>query len=146
MSSRKAFRVLLDTSFVLPSLGVETGKEVRRGLERLAKFGAEIFYSRFSILESLWVIVRTIQDAKFDLETINIGLRSIMEGTRYRRVEESSHIFGEALRLYRLGHKDMIDNILYATSAEQGLRFLTVDKSLGTFLSDEELENTLMSP
>jgi hypothetical protein len=30
-------------------------------------------------------------------------------------VEEDSEIFEEAFRLYRLGHKDMIDNILYGS-------------------------------
>ena len=55
MKSKQApLRVLLDTSFILPSLGIDVGEEVFKGLKRLTEIKAEIYYSHFSILESLW--------------------------------------------------------------------------------------------
>jgi len=147
LKSRHAtLRVLLDTSFILPSLGIDVGGEVAPALAGLAETQAEIHYSRFSMLESLWVAARTIQDAKFDAETFKLGVRSIMEGGRYRKVDEDSEIINEALRLYELGHKDMIDNTLYASAARLDLRLLTVDSNLKAFVKEKGLKDTLMSP
>jgi hypothetical protein len=138
--------VLLDTSFILPSLGIGVGEDVAKGLEKLSGMNAEIHYSRFSILESLWVSTRAIQDGTFDHETFWLGLRSILEGTRYKQVAENAYIFNEALEIYRLGHRDMIDNILYAASAHLDLRLLTVDTDLKEFIHAKGLKDTLMSP
>lgn len=147
MSNREAtLRVLLDTSFILPSLGIDVGEKVSKGLRLLAAKAPEIHYSSFSILESLWVLARTIEDAPSQLESFRIGLRSVMESGRYRRVNEDSKIMNEAFRLYKLGHKDMIDNILYASSTQLDLRLLTLDNDLKSFIQTKELRDTLLSP
>ena len=137
-------RILLDTSFILPSLGIDTGKEVLKGLRTLAEAEAEIHYSRFSILESLWVAAR-ITGGIID-EAFNTGLRSILEGGRYMKMEEDSKVFGEALRLYTQGHRDMIDNILYTASVNFDLKLLTVDKELKEFIRKNGLKDTLITP
>jgi predicted nucleic acid-binding protein len=116
-SSGAAPGILLDTSFLLPTLGISVSGATQQGIRILAESKTEIYYSRFSILESLWVATRTIEDKTFDDQSFGLGLRSIMEGGRYARVEEDYEIFNEAFRLYGLGHKDMIDNILYASAA-----------------------------
>lgn len=69
-----------------------------------------------------------------------------MESRIYTRTSEDSQVFNEAFDLYSLGHRDMIDNILYATSLRHGLRFLTVDRELREFVTEKRLENTLMHP
>jgi len=139
-------RVLLDTSFILPTLGIYASEEVSKGLRRLADIEAEIHYSNFSILESLWVAARPSMRATFDEESFSLGLRSIIEGRRYRRVEEDSKTFSDALRLYTLGHKDMMDNILYASSVRLGLKLLTLDEELKGFIRERGLEDTLLAP
>ena len=139
-------RVLLDTSFILPSLGIEVSHEVSKGLKMLAESKAEIHYSRFSILESLWVAARAIRNPASDFEDFRLGLRSVMESGRYRQTEEDSEVFNEALRLYMLGHKDMVDNILYTTSIKFDLKFLTVDSELKEFTRQKGLTNVFTSP
>ncbi|MCK4400199.1 PIN domain-containing protein [Candidatus Bathyarchaeota archaeon] len=147
MGSREpGLKVLLDTSFLLPSLGVEVGREVARGLGGLAEAEAEIYYSRFSVLESLWVVVRLLRNGAFDGDRFSLGLRSVTDGGRYRLLEEGAHAYSEGLRLYRLGHRDMIDNILYASSVSHGIRFLTLDKELEEFIEDMGLKDNLMFP
>ena len=147
MVSRKpVLRVLLDTSFLLPSLGVEVGREVAKGLKNLDEKEAEIYYSRYSVLESLWVVAGLLKNGEFDEKRFSLGLRSITDGGRYRLLEEGAHAYSEGLRLYRLGHRDMIDNILYASSISHGLRFLTLDKELKNFIEDIGLEYNLMVP
>ena len=51
----KNMNVLLDTSLLLPTLGIEVEKadRVLRELSRLSE--CQIYYSDFSILECLWV-------------------------------------------------------------------------------------------
>ena len=138
--------ILLDTSFILPTLGITvTGvtPEAIKFLTEIPKI--EIYYSRFSVLESLWVATR-ISNAVSDAETVQLGLRSIIEGHRYKRVEEDSEIFKEAFRLYRLGHKDMIDNILYASALSLGLLLLTLDDQLKKFILEKQLKDIFISP
>lgn len=147
MKSKQAtLRVLLDTSFILPSLGIDVGKEVSEGLKGLADIKAEIYYSHFSILESLWIVARLATSATFDGESFSLGLRSIIEGGRYMKVEEDSKTFNDALKLYMLGHKDMMDNILYASSTSLNLKLLTLDNKLKEFIRERGLKDTLISP
>ena len=139
-------RILLDTSFILPSLGIEVSDGVSKGLKKLAESKAEIHYSHFSILESLWVAARTIRNQASDLEDFRLGLRSVVESGRYRQTEEDSEVFNDALRLYMLGHKDMIDNMLYTTSIKFDLKFLTLDSELKEFTRHKGLRNIFTSP
>lgn len=138
-------RILLDTSFILPTLGISVSGATEEGIRILAETKIEIYYSRFSILESLWVATRTVQDKTFDDESLVPGLKSITESGRYRRVEEDFEIFKEAFRLYRLGHKDMIDNILYASAARLGLFLLTLDDDLRKFALTKQLKDHFVS-
>jgi len=127
-------------------LGIDVGREVAKGLRGLADAKAEIYYSRFSVLESLWVTARLLRDGVFDGERFSLGLRSVVDGGRYKVLEEDAHIYGEGMRLYRLGHRDMIDNILYASSVSHGLSFMTLDRELGGFIGEMGLEDNLMFP
>jgi len=139
-------RILLDTSFILPSLGIDTGKEVTQTLEKLTDIETQINFSRFSILESLWIMTRLSKTADFSAERFKLGLRSVLESSRYTKIEENSETFNEALRMYKLGHKDMIDNILYASSAILNLKLLTLDTELKEFIREKGLDDTIISP
>lgn len=145
-SRQDILRVLLDTTFILPTLGIDTGEGVSKGLKRIAQIEADIYCSRFSILEALWVAAKVSGSGDLDAESFRLGLRSILEGGRYTRVEEDSEIFNEALRLYMLGHRDTIDNILYASSIRLNLKLLTLDAELGKFIHNKGLKDTLIAP
>jgi len=54
--SRGGLRVILDTSFLLPFLGIRTDEPVMEALPRLR--GHELYYSELSVLEALWKIVK----------------------------------------------------------------------------------------
>ena len=45
-----------------------------------------------------------------------------------------------------LGHKDMIDNILYANSANLNLKLLTLDTELKELIRERCLNDTTLSP
>ena len=141
---RGTLRVLLDTAFILPTLGIDVGEEVVKGLKKLE--GAEIYYSKFSVLESLWVATRVMKGRSFDVERFSQGLRSVIESGRYEMVEEGYRVFKDALKLYALGHKDMIDNILYVASVNLDLKFLTIDSELMKFVRDKGLKEIFVTP
>ena len=121
-------RIPLDTALILLTLEIDVGEEVVKGFKKFE--GAEIYYSKFSVLESLWVAARIMKGRSFDVERFSQGLRSVIESGRYEMVEEGYRVFKDALKLYALGHKDMIDNILYAASVNLGLKLLTIDSEL----------------
>lgn len=139
-------RILLDTSFLLPTLGIDVGDDVRECLERLNNVTVKIHYSRFSLLEALWIAARLVKNGSFDMERFVQGLRSIVESGRYVKVNEDYWVFKEALEMYVLGHKDMIDNILYAASASLNLKLLTVDSELKEFIRGKRLKDTIILP
>jgi hypothetical protein len=91
-------------------------------------------------------MARLLSDGTFDGGRFSLGLRSVVDGGRYRALEEDTYSYGESLRLYRLGHKDMIDNILYASSVNHGLGFMTLDRELGKFIVEKGLKDNLMFP
>lgn len=144
-NKRARLRVIIDTTFLLPTLGIDVGKPPKKALRKLGELNAQIHYSRFSILESLWVAARSIQKSEYDAERFASGMRSVTEGGRYEKLDENSEVFNRALELYKAGHVDMIDNILYASSLVFGLRFLTVDSGLRDFVEKKEFEMTLVS-
>ena len=139
-------QILLDTSFLLPSLGIDVGQQVYESLKELNENDTEIFYSRFNILESVWVVIRLIKEGKFDSSRFNLGLKSIIDGDRYKPVEEDSSIFTKVVQFYQLGHQDIIDNILYASSLTHNLKFLTLDTKLKRFIEQTGLRDTLIIP
>ncbi|MGB9894524.1 MAG: PIN domain-containing protein [Thermoproteota archaeon] len=146
MRSNQKLRILLDTSFVLPTLGIDTGREVSESLRKLDEVKAELYYSRFSILESLWIVAKLAKNNTFDADRFSQGLRSILEGGRYKGIEENSKVFEEAIRLRIIGHRDMIDNVLYSTSLHFNLKLLTLDDELKEFVRKNKLNDVLISP
>jgi predicted nucleic acid-binding protein len=136
-------KILLDTSFILPTLGIDVGGEVKANLKKLDEVKVEIYYSRFSILESLWVVAKLMKNQALDMERFTQGLKSVMESGRYVKVEENVQTFIDAFKLYKLGHRDIIDDMLYATSINFNLKFLTLDTELKEFIQSKGLNDTL---
>ena len=137
-------KVLLNTSFILPTLGIDVGREVEINLKKLDEVKAEIYYSRFSILESLWVAAKLMKNQAFNMERFIQGLKRVMESGRYIKVEENAQTFIDAFKFYKLGHSDIIDNVLYATSMNFSLKFLTLDEELKEFAQNKGLNDTFI--
>jgi len=52
-----------------------------------------------------------------------------------------------AIHMYKSGHKDMIDNLLYSTATSKKLRFLTVDEDLVDFVEKHGLaKDNIITP
>ncbi len=138
--------ILLDTSFLLPSMGVDTGELVGEALRRLGSAKIQIWISRFAVMESCWVAARLDKAAKLDSEAFSLGLRSVLKGEIYHMVQEGPEVFSDGLGVYLMGHRDLIDCLLYCSSVHLGLRFLTVDSKLRDFLRSKNLQDTTVLP
>lgn len=142
----RKLKVLLDTSFILPTLGIDVEEEIIKTLERIENIDVEIYFSTFSVLETLWTAIRLLKKLTFDEKSFRQGLKSIMRSGKYMLVVENDDIFYEALNLYRMGHRDIIDNILYMDSRYFNLKLLTVDKDLRSFIRSKGLKDILIFP
>ena len=135
-------KILLDTSFLLPILGFETSRDLMDVFEKLV--GHTLFYNEISILEALWRIVMVIRWRDEEIERVLEGIDSI------RRTMDNISLNAEAVKkaigMYRLGHRDIVDNLLYSIAVSKGIKFLTVDKELIEFIEENGLprENIIL--
>jgi hypothetical protein len=92
-------RVLLDTSFLLPSFGVDVGEEVYECLELISarRDRVRACYSPYSLLEAVLVLLREVRRGRLRLgdavEIIKEGAANVIYGL------EVSEIVPEAFSL-----------------------------------------------
>ena len=130
-TSKSKLRLLVDTSFLLPAMGIETEKEVMEAIKYFRM--AEIHYLEVSILEAMWNIIKVVPADKLD--RVREGIESIME--TYKQVNPHPQAYIDAYKLYHEGHRDYIDNLIYATSQKLHLPLLTADREFIDFLKEK---------
>jgi len=133
-------RVILDTSFLLPFLGIRTDEPVMEALPRLR--GHELYYSELSVLEALWKIVKVVSPN--GVEVVLRGLSEVRSHMRRAEVDEGA--VKAALELYRLGHRDLIDDLLYGTALSHGFKLLTIDRTLTDFVRGKGYPDVFIGP
>jgi len=121
-------KILIDTSFILPALGFDVEDVIYKAIEYFNKI--RIYYIEESILEAMWKIIKVIE--RKDYKRIEMGLHAIRES--YNLVTPSPEAYVMASKIFNEGHKDYIDNLLYATSIKHSLKFLTTDDRFIDFL------------
>ena len=126
-------KLLLDTSFILPILGFETSKEIMDVFPKLRNY--IIYYNEISIIEALWRIVKVVGN-KGDLKVVLDGIDAIRNTFEYAYID--SEAVENAVEMYRLGHRDMVDNILYSIALSEDLKLLTIDNELIKFIEEHE--------
>ncbi|MFW9804718.1 MAG: hypothetical protein ACFFFC_18825 [Candidatus Thorarchaeota archaeon] len=139
-------RILLDTSFLLPTLGIEVEQEVMQVLSKLVHEKTQLFYSDWSLLESSWVAIRQIKQGNYQESIYRRGLLSITRTQVYDSAVMSPEDYLTALRFFQQGHMDMIDNLLYASALRNQYQFLTIDNELLQFIINNRIENVIITP
>ncbi|MEB3772074.1 MAG: PIN domain-containing protein [Desulfurococcales archaeon] len=149
--SRKAGRgkslpVLLDSTYLLPIFGVgvkEIDTETLTMLRSLALGRhVELYYSPISLLEITAKIARETEKMGIGLspEEVEYTIKILEEAEYIKPVKPDARIYSFAYRMRLLGHRDMIDNILYATATIKDLVFLTLDSRLRMFVQKQKLQ------
>ncbi len=142
-SIRSNRKLLLDTSFLLPVLGFETLDEIMKIFHKLKSY--EIHYNEISILEALWKIVKEIKGEEEEISRIMDGIKAIRETIKHTPIDDKA--VSNAILMYQLGHRDMIDNLLYSIALSRKLTLLTVDKKLIEFVKEHNLpKNNIITP
>jgi len=135
-------KILIDTSFILPTLGFIVEREIIEAIKYFRFF--KIYYSELSLLEASWKIVRLNLSGK--IEIVLKGIRAIKE--TYSKVEIPYRAYALACKMWADGHRDMIDNLLYSTAYFLNMRFLTIDEELISFLRSTgyPVDNVIILP
>ena len=143
MSTGARLRILLDTTYLLPIVGIQVRgiDDALRALSRVKrKFRAEFYYTQYNIIEILGKLSRL----NYDEDVVVQGLRIIND--EFVMTEPTVDGYIKALRLKRKGFNDLIDLLLYTTAVTRNLRFLTRDRYLVQFLmhEGEPIDNILL--
>ena len=147
MSTRKhTQRILLDTSFLLPTLGIQVEERVMKAIGSINLEDSEIFYSDLSLLESSWIAIKQMKQGNFQANTFRKGMLSITRTGYYTALSTRGEDHLDALVFYQEGHKDMIDNLLYAICLNNDCRFLTIDDDLKHFVKEHGIDDIIMAP
>jgi len=143
--SSSAVNVLLDSTYILPSFGIEVeGLSV----EHIAKLREASVKGKvkFHCLSVVWVeVIGKVCREKERLRTdinhiIDIAIKSLLDSGFYKWLTPTSDAVKLAFKLRMLGHRDNIDNLLYATSAENNMLLLTMDEDFKKFLSQNNFK------
>ncbi|MEM4752586.1 MAG: PIN domain-containing protein [Sulfolobales archaeon] len=139
--SRKP-RVLVDTTFLLPALGVEVEEDALKAIALFRKL--EIYYLEVGVLEAVWKVLKAIPLEH--LEVVKVGLNSIRN--TYYTLDIPVEAYIEAYRIYNEGHKDYIDTLYYSTAKTTGTPWLTIDEEFIEFLKQHnyKIEGIIYTP
>jgi len=143
-------KILLDSTYILPSFGIEVEGLGEEDIIKLKIAGIE-GKVKFYCLSVTWIEIigkvhRMVEKYKVDVkDIIDSAVKSLLESGFYEWITPSSQAVLMAFKLRMLGHRDNIDNLLYASSLENKMIFLTMDKNLVEFLKEHgySIENVM---
>ncbi len=123
-------RLLIDTTFLLPALGVKVEDEAMEVIPLFRRF--EVYYLEAGLLEALWKVLKLIPVDK--LSRVETGIKAIRR--TYHLLTPRPEAFTEAARIYHAGHRDYIDSLHYTAARVGGIPLLTIDYSFLRFLKE----------
>ncbi|AEM39709.1 PilT protein domain protein [Pyrolobus fumarii 1A] len=139
-------RLVLDTSFVLPFLGVNV-RGIDPGIvEEYASQGYELLYPLLALPELLGVITRAAEKrglGKLPREALE-GIEALIRGEDVKLVEPRFEHIATALELRLRGHRDIFDCIFYSTALHEGAALLTADETLLKFIKAEGYDASII--
>jgi len=132
--------VLLDSTYLLPSFGIEVKGLSDEHIWALKAWLRKLV--RFYCLSTVWfeLIGKVCREARRSgievSDVVGVATRSLLESGMYRWMAPTPDAIKLALELCLAGHKDIIDNLLYATSVTRSMILLTMDEALKGFLAE----------
>ena len=136
-------RVLVDSTYILPAFGIKViglGDEDLLKLERLRmRRLVDFFYTDIIWVEIIPKVEKEYRDRNIELtlETFESIIESLYE--TFTNIAPGLKALREAYRLRMLGHRDMIDNLLYGIAVENNLYLLSQDRVFKEFLRRNNL-------
>jgi len=135
-------RVLIDTSFLLPALGIDVEREA---IEAIALFRRlEVYYLEIGLIEALWKALKLVPQDK--LYRVKQGLEAIKR--TYQLLEPPVEAYIEAIEIYHRGHRDYIDALHYTSAKNTNIPWLTIDNDFIEFLRNQNypIQGIVLTP
>ncbi len=141
--------VLLDTTYLLPTFGVRVRGIDSSTLEKLRELGlsGEVRYYCSPVIwvELIGKIARESEARGEDLEDlVEESARSLLESGFCHWIYPSKEAVKLAYHMRKLGHRDIIDNLLYSIALTERKMFLSMNSDLLKFLEEAELKTDIM--
>ena len=142
-------KVLLDTTYLLPSFGIKvkglTSDDLLVFRRLLIERVVEFYCIPVILVELLGKVYRDSRRYGESIgDIIDNAFKSIMEAGYFKWIMPPVQALKIAFNLRTLGHRDIIDNILYATSLVNKMIFLSMDKNLKDFLEKHGYDTSLL--
>ncbi len=141
-------RILLDSSYILPAFGIAVKGISREDLLKLEQLRVEgtvqYYYSPIIWIEIVPKVLKEYSARRIAIDTKMFEQAILVLEDSAKRVDPGSVALEIAVKLRILGHRDMIDNILYGIAIENNLLFLTMDKAFREFLQNHGLETSIV--
>ncbi len=139
-------RILLDSTYLLPVFGIEVKGLMTKDyriLKRLVRRGViTLYYSPVSWVEIIGKIAKEIgasgKKEVPDEDLIRAAFDSITRLGILQELVPTTKDLKLALKMRLLGHKDIVDNLLYSMAYNNGMVFLSMDRSLKNFIKENE--------
>lgn len=133
-------KVLLDSTYILPSFGVEVEGLSIDHITRLREVSIK-GKVKFHCLSVIWIEVigkicrekERLREKEIE-KVIDIAIKSLLDSGFYKWLTPTSEAIKLAFKLRMLGHRDNIDNLLYSISQKNNMLFLTMDEDFKKFL------------
>ncbi len=139
---KKYSRALFDTSYLLPLFGIEVPGLNHDTIANIAnELGAKPAYPLLlvpELLAKIGKVMHSIGLRKTPEEVIE-ALYALLLETDIELIQPRVEHLETAIELRALGHKDIFDNILYATSIHENTYLVTRDKAFIGFLVKNQL-------
>ncbi len=150
MSKKNTLKIVVDTTYLLPVFGIGVEGLSDEDLLLLRKLSLEgiVELHLVSVIwsELLGKVYREARKHGVDSKRIEVAIKSLYNPRFYKWIKPGYKAIMLAYRVRKLGHRDNIDNILYATATTRKMLFLSMDKELKEFLSKVRLpSNNIVS-
>lgn len=138
--------ILLDSIYLLPIFGVQVKGVSSEDLLRLRDLAInnkiKIHYSPISLVEIVSKIAREANKNRKAPGPREVEATiEIIEKSHYLyQVHPDSKAYALAYEIKLLGHKDIMDNLLYATATVNNLYFITMDYKLRDFIQRHKIQ------
>ncbi len=135
-------KAVIDTTYLLPFFGIRIHNIEYETIIRIQReLNAKLIYPMLVIPELITKIGREMQKTgrKRIPAEVKDALSALLLEIDVELVQPKVKHLETAIKLRALGHKDIFDNILYATSLHEEAYFITRDESFIEFLKNNRL-------
>jgi PIN domain nuclease of toxin-antitoxin system len=123
-------RVLLDTTYLLPSAGIGVEGVPADAIRRIKASGNEVVASEISLFEVLAKGAKLASQGKADPDRISLAIKSVLSDGSIGKVDPFSEDAVEMAIELRAHHADFLDCVIIASAASQCDALVTEDAGI----------------